>query len=83
MSEQTIALELTVQEARALTRSAELLIDCFGPEVRSELGVGPGETVVEIAALKVEHAIERQEILAGTGPWWAKVDADFDALDAQ
>ena len=56
-----ITVHLTVHEARALTRAAEFLIDCFGPEVRSELGVGPGETVVEIAALKVESAIERQE----------------------
>ena len=36
----------------------------FGPDVRVELNVGPGETDLELAALRVESAIERQEVLA-------------------
>jgi hypothetical protein len=59
-----IRVELTAQEGRALIRAAELMMDCFGSEVRSELGVGPGETTLELAALRVESAIERQEVAA-------------------
>lgn len=62
--EQTILVALSVQEARALMRAAELLLDMFGPEIRSTLRVGPGESPTELAVLKVEAAIERQEVLA-------------------
>ncbi len=63
MSVQTIHVELSVHEGRALIAAAELMMSVFGPEVRSELNVGPGETDLELAALRVESAIERQEVL--------------------
>ena len=62
--EQEIVVALSLHEARALPRAAEFLMDCYGPEVRAQLGVGPGQTVVEIAGQKLESAIERQEVPA-------------------
>jgi len=64
MSDHTIHVELTIHEARALARASELMMDCFGREVRAELGVGPGETPLEVAAQRLAWAIERQEVLA-------------------
>jgi hypothetical protein len=64
MNEQTIHVKLSVHEARALIAAAELTMGVFGPDVRVELNVGPGETDLELAALRVESAIERQEVLA-------------------
>jgi hypothetical protein len=59
-----IRVNLTVEQARALTRAAELMMDCFGHEVRAELGCDRGRTPLEIAGQKLESAIERQEVLA-------------------
>ena len=59
---QTIHVALTTEEARAVTRACEFMLHCFEHDVRLALGVGRGETVIEIAALKIEGAIERQEL---------------------
>ncbi len=64
MSCQTIHVELSVHEGRALVAAAELMMSAFGPDVRLALNLGPGETPLELAALRVESAIERQEVLA-------------------
>jgi hypothetical protein len=63
MSDQTIHVELSVHEARALIAAADLMMNAFGPDVRSELNVRPGETNLELAALRMESAIESQEVL--------------------
>ncbi len=63
MSGQAIQVKLSVHEARTLIAAAELMMCVFGPDVRSELNVGPGETDLELAALRLESAIERQEAL--------------------
>jgi hypothetical protein len=62
-SGQTIHVKLSVHEARALIAAAEFMMSVFGPDVRLELDVGPGETALELAALRVESAVERQEVL--------------------
>jgi hypothetical protein len=64
MSDHTIHVELSVHEARTLIAAAELMMSVFGPDVHAELDVAPGETDLELAALRLESAIERQEVLA-------------------
>jgi len=63
MRDQAIHVQLSVRQARALIAAAELMMSAFGPDVRAELDVGPGETDLEMAALRVESAIESQEVL--------------------
>lgn len=64
MSDQTIHVELSVHEARTLIAAAELMMSAFGPDVHAALDIAPGETDLELAALRLESAIERQEVLA-------------------
>jgi|HubBroStandDraft_1064217.scaffolds.fasta_scaffold783949_1 hypothetical protein len=62
MSGRTIHVTLSVHEARALTAAADLVISAFGPDVRSELSIGSGESNLELAALRVASAIESEEV---------------------
>lgn len=64
MSDQRIHVELSVHQARALIAAAELMMSAFGPDVHVALDIAPGETDLELAALRLESAIERQEVLA-------------------
>lgn len=63
MSGRTIHVTLSVHEARALTAAADLVISAFGRDVRSELNIDSGESNLELAALRVESALESQEVL--------------------
>lgn len=63
MSGQTIRVPLSVHEARALINAADLVMNAFGADLRSELIVGPGESNLELAALRLKSAIESQEVM--------------------
>ncbi|MGA2454848.1 MAG: hypothetical protein ABSG93_15130 [Solirubrobacteraceae bacterium] len=59
--EQTIHVELTVMQARALMRAGEFVRDCFAP---SELECWPGGGNLQLAGQKIASALERQETFA-------------------